>query len=131
MEKQLPCNHKHGMWQKQDSGPQKTNFQCLDSLLVCELLNGDMWQWTKIGNTDTDISFLAPTHVSYLPHHGNPPRGTGKSYLGANAIYACTADWQQGWDLPQTQDIAICVLFPFLFPHVLAPTGFYIYLSLF
>ncbi|KAF4795027.1 hypothetical protein TURU_096532 [Turdus rufiventris] len=40
MEKQLPCNHKHEMWQKQDSGPQKTNFQCLDSLLVCELLNG-------------------------------------------------------------------------------------------
>lgn len=34
MEKQLSYNHKQGMWQKQDSGLQKTDFQCLDSLSV-------------------------------------------------------------------------------------------------
>lgn len=73
--------------------------------------------------------------VSYPPHCGSPPRGPGKSYQGANATYACTADWQQGWDSPQTQNIAICAFFPLqrksFSPHVPAPTGFYIYLSLF
>lgn len=84
------------------------------------------------------LTTLTQTHPSSLPHqcHAFPTMETLPEELGnASATYAGTAGWQQGWDLPQTQGIAICVFFPLqikgFFPCVLAPTGFYIYLSLF